>query len=417
MARNLVGTNLFENKTSTLDICLTDDSGLAVFAKCTGVPPVTVDLFQHGCLMNQTDSGAGTAAVYENIGTPAAPNWVKLGNGALVFTPDQFAAANITLVDDAAAATKSPVFLYCTRRPETYALGVEPLPSGASSPGFLDGAVSDSGGLRAAFLVNSAITEANINLVDAAPGVGDSQVFFRPNAVRQKGVLLGRLVSNNAIGANSMFTIVDVAGGIALEQVPVYMDPNAGTGVGDYLVGIDANLLTPSGERLIVESQWAQDCYIQTQKGRYILLKGGALGPNPPAFFDDNGADSRLRLLANTAIGDRVNAIRNDLGDLQIDGVVKVPLFVKPGIAAGSFTFRANVTTSVPGTIFYVRIGDRVIPVRVDAGAGTGTPVFYDASAAIASRLVVDFAGAGNGTVAIARDAKPDGYNTTGTIS
>lgn len=75
------GTNLFAAQTSTLDICLTDENGLAVYAKCTGAPPTTADIFQHGCLINRTDSGTGNPALYQNVGSSAVPSWTLVGSG------------------------------------------------------------------------------------------------------------------------------------------------------------------------------------------------------------------------------------------------------------------------------------------------------------------------------------------------
>jgi hypothetical protein len=74
----MVGSNFFAKKTSTLDIAFCDANGLAVFAKCTGTPPTTANVFSHGCLINQTDSGTGTAAIYQNTGSSASPVWTLL---------------------------------------------------------------------------------------------------------------------------------------------------------------------------------------------------------------------------------------------------------------------------------------------------------------------------------------------------
>ena len=75
----MAGTNFFSPVTSTLSIALTDDSNLAVLAKCTGTPPTTAGVFQHGCILIQTDSGTGNKALYENVGTSASPSWNAIG--------------------------------------------------------------------------------------------------------------------------------------------------------------------------------------------------------------------------------------------------------------------------------------------------------------------------------------------------
>ena len=84
-----VGTNFFSKKTPTLDIAFTDQTGNAIFAKCTGTPPTTADIFAHGCLMIQSNSGTGNQAIWENIGSSAVPSWNLLGTvipGAISLT-------------------------------------------------------------------------------------------------------------------------------------------------------------------------------------------------------------------------------------------------------------------------------------------------------------------------------------------
>jgi hypothetical protein len=76
----MAGTNLFSNISSTLEVCLTDASGNAMFAKCVGTPPTTTGIFEHGCLIIQTDTGAGNSAIYENTGTLTSPVWNLIGS-------------------------------------------------------------------------------------------------------------------------------------------------------------------------------------------------------------------------------------------------------------------------------------------------------------------------------------------------
>ncbi len=69
------GTNFFSDVNATLSIALTDPDGLAVFAKCVGAAPTTANVFAHGCVIIRTDSGLGVPAIYQNIGSAAAPSW------------------------------------------------------------------------------------------------------------------------------------------------------------------------------------------------------------------------------------------------------------------------------------------------------------------------------------------------------
>lgn len=91
MARNPVGTNFFSKKTSTLDICLTNEKAYAILAKCVGAAPSTADLFAIGCLMIR-DNGAH----YRNTGTVAIPVWTLIGTvGAGSITANELAADSV----------------------------------------------------------------------------------------------------------------------------------------------------------------------------------------------------------------------------------------------------------------------------------------------------------------------------------
>lgn len=74
------GTNLFSKISDTLQACLIDEAGLIYFAKCTGVPPTTANIFAKGALIVQTDSASGSSGVFENVGTSASPVWNVIGN-------------------------------------------------------------------------------------------------------------------------------------------------------------------------------------------------------------------------------------------------------------------------------------------------------------------------------------------------
>lgn len=80
---SIPGTNLFGKASSTLDIALTNANGYAVLASCTGAPSAqtAAGTFEHGCLMNRTDSGTGVNALYQNTGSVAVPAWTLLDTG------------------------------------------------------------------------------------------------------------------------------------------------------------------------------------------------------------------------------------------------------------------------------------------------------------------------------------------------
>ena len=72
------GSNFFSKASDTLQIALTDESGLAVLARCLGAAPTTANVFQHGCIIIRVDSGTGVAALYQNTGSSAVPSWTLM---------------------------------------------------------------------------------------------------------------------------------------------------------------------------------------------------------------------------------------------------------------------------------------------------------------------------------------------------
>jgi len=101
----MAGTNIKSQISSTLWFREIDENGLALSGVCTGVPPTTAGLFQHGCLIIRTDSGTGNKAVYENTGSTASPSWDLVGS---IATAD-LADASVTLIKLAAGITPSHI--------------------------------------------------------------------------------------------------------------------------------------------------------------------------------------------------------------------------------------------------------------------------------------------------------------------
>lgn len=104
----MAGTNISSELSSTLSIRETDKSGLALSATCIGTPPTTANIFQHGCLIIQTDSGSGNKAVYENTGTSASPSWDLVGSIASA----DIAAGAVTLAKLASGISPSHVIKF-----------------------------------------------------------------------------------------------------------------------------------------------------------------------------------------------------------------------------------------------------------------------------------------------------------------
>src|ERR1035437_10350867 len=78
-------SNLFTNFptpiSQTCTVLLGDKDGFAILAECTGTPPTPANVFAHGAIMSQTDSGTGSLALYENTGSTAVPVWSLLSTG------------------------------------------------------------------------------------------------------------------------------------------------------------------------------------------------------------------------------------------------------------------------------------------------------------------------------------------------
>lgn len=81
MPRGGAGTNFFQKVTRDCSVSQTDELGYAVLAECVGSAPIIANVFQHGCIMLQTDSGTGTNALYENQGSILVPSWIAIGVG------------------------------------------------------------------------------------------------------------------------------------------------------------------------------------------------------------------------------------------------------------------------------------------------------------------------------------------------
>jgi len=69
---------------ANLYVVLTDsyNSNHILYAYCNGTPDTTTNTYAHGCIMNQRDSGTGSLALYENVGSAVAPVWALLSTGS-----------------------------------------------------------------------------------------------------------------------------------------------------------------------------------------------------------------------------------------------------------------------------------------------------------------------------------------------
>lgn len=102
-------TNFPTPLNSTCKLLLGDGSGYAVLASCTSTPPTTADIFQHGCIMAQTDSGTSSQALYQNIGSIAVPSWSLIDTASASFTLPAAATDATTTTGNSFALTQNAV--------------------------------------------------------------------------------------------------------------------------------------------------------------------------------------------------------------------------------------------------------------------------------------------------------------------
>lgn len=94
---NLPGTDLFARYSATTQSGLTRQSGtLMMFGTCTGTLDTTVGVYEHGCIMVKRDTAASLNAIFQNIGTSAAPVWSELVIGTGQQSHASPAAVNAT---------------------------------------------------------------------------------------------------------------------------------------------------------------------------------------------------------------------------------------------------------------------------------------------------------------------------------
>lgn len=102
-------TNFPTPLNSTCKLLLGDGTGYAVLASCTSTPPTTADVFQHGCIMAQTDTATSSQALYQNIGSVAVPSWSLLDTASASFTLPAAATDATTTTGNSFALTQNAV--------------------------------------------------------------------------------------------------------------------------------------------------------------------------------------------------------------------------------------------------------------------------------------------------------------------
>lgn len=106
------GTNfyiLMRSQTANHYSAFTDENGYVLSGKFDTVatPDTTANVFQKGCQMTKTDAANNVKAVYENVGTLAAPSWNLMGQsipGDITLAQGSILVGNASSVAAAVAA-------------------------------------------------------------------------------------------------------------------------------------------------------------------------------------------------------------------------------------------------------------------------------------------------------------------------
>lgn len=167
----MLGTNFLVPITSTLNVAFDDKNGYAYFATCTGTPPSSglpnqFVGFIHGCLMQQTDSGTGVSALWQNTGaTGTSPVWERIladGSGSsqygVISVPvsGTTVAVNVFGVTNGINGTVTGVYAVSG----TTAATTVTLADSAGTVAALPLSTTVGGVTGSAFIVNSAFTSA-----------------------------------------------------------------------------------------------------------------------------------------------------------------------------------------------------------------------------------------------------------------
>ncbi len=210
----MAGTNLFTSISDTCWVALTEENissvngQLAMLAKCTGVPPTTANVFEHGCLIIRTDSGTGVAAMYQNTGSSAVPAWTLLDtslpgdsasylidtNSVIAVSVGTTASAvnGLVITDSATGAVSANAVTVIPGAPSgsDAAISLQVAPKGATGIMTLGQAagtgdivvgsssatqavkIGNGAGASTVNLANATVAGANINVATAATGAG-----------------------------------------------------------------------------------------------------------------------------------------------------------------------------------------------------------------------------------------------------
>lgn len=368
-----VGTNLFGAQTSTLDINLTDENGLAVMAKCTGAPPTTASVFQHGALIIRTDSGTGTAGVYQNTGSTASPVWTLLDTAlpgdtasslidtnsltALDVGTTASAVNNLRVTNSAtgsvsanavllsAVGTDAAVSMQISPKGATGLLGIG-LATGTgtitvgSSSGTQTVAIGAGAGIATVSIANVGVAGNTVNIAGAAVSAATDTVNIGTgNAVTSGGKAIN--IGSGIPGAGTTNTIAIGSGGTTTGTVGITL---GSIGAAAHTTLIGGGNGTGASAAIKIGPQAAGDILIgaAAQTGDLILGQSTAT----QSVKIGNGAGISTVNIANVSVaGANVNVAGAATGGGITDTVA-----ISAGNAAATGIKVVNILTGTPGT-------------------------------------------------------------------
>jgi len=412
----MAGTNLFSPISATCDVALTTpssesgaDQQLAMFAKCTGTPPTTANTFEHGCLMNRTDSGAGINALYENTGTAASPVWTLLdtalggpatslvdSNGVTAVDVGTTASAvnNLRVTDSATGAVSANAVLISAVGSDA-AVSLAMAPKGATGITTI-GLATGTGDI----VLGSSSASQTVKIANGA-GAGTVQIND-VSTVGSTTTIAGAATASGADTVNIATGATTAAGGKV-----VHIADGTPTGSGTNLVTIGSNANTAStttiqggsgAGAIALTPQTTGVVTVGASGGTGDVVVGKSSGTQSVKIGD--GAGVSTVNIANTSVaGANMNVASAATGSGVTDTVT-----ISGGNAAATGVKVVNILTGTPTTS-----GNN----RLTMGGGTTSKVTTNATVTSyqAINYIATESGSNNAIVATLTDAS--GNNVT----
>lgn len=168
------------------------NSNHILFGYCNGSPDTTAGVYAHGCILNQRDSGTGSKALWENIGSSAVPSWNLLGQ----ITAGEIGAGVVTGANQTSLARYMSVATNTNGTTPVNIFGTGGSPTGMT--------------LTSVMSINKDATAGNIIVKQAANTVSN-----HPKSTTLTWVAGATLIANNTYAAADVATVESSTSGNA----------------------------------------------------------------------------------------------------------------------------------------------------------------------------------------------------------